>query len=245
MNNILRKSLVLSFFELKIKNQNTYLGFFWYFLQPLFMFAILFYVKTIVVEYHIENFIPYLFIGVIMVHFFISSTTQMMKSITSNYDLLNAKKIEPEIFLLSKFFMSLWNHIFEAILVIIVLCFFGYFHSVLYLLVIPIYALFILGVGNILCVLSTKVFDLTYVWNYFCQVLWFILPVYYVVNESNILVKYNPISYFIDFGRSLVFEFERANTQLFFSCLLISVAFYVFGQLIFNSQKDIISERIK
>ncbi len=245
MNNILRKSLVLSFFELKIKNQNTYLGFFWYFLQPLFMFAILFYVKTIVFEYHIDNFIPYLFIGVIMVHFFISSTTLMMKSITSNYDLLNAKKIEPEIFVLSKFFMSLWNHVFEAILVVIILCFFGYFHSALYLLVIPIYALFILGVGNILCVLSTKVFDLTYVWNYFCQVLWFILPVYYVVNQSNLLVKYNPISYFMELGRAFAFNLEKTNITLFFICLIICITFYLIGRLIFNSQKDIISERIK
>ena len=245
MNNILRKSLVLSFFELKIKNQNTYLGFFWYFLQPLFMFAILFYVKTVVFEYHIEDFIPYLFIGVIMVHFFISSTTLMMKSITSNYDLLNARKIEPEIFLLSKFFMSLWNHFFEALLVVIILLFFGYYHGVLYLFFIPIYALFILGVGSILCVLSTKVFDLTYVWNYFCQILWFILPVYYVVNEFNFLIKYNPISYFIDAGRAIAFDLVKLDFKLFLICLFISLSFYFVGMLIFNSQKEIISERIK
>ncbi len=245
MNNILKKSLVLSFFELKIKNQNTYLGFFWYFLQPLFMFAILFYVKRMVIGYQIEDFVPYLFIGVIMVHFFISSTTSMMKAVTSNYDLLNSRKIDPEIFVLSKFFMSLWNHIFEALLVIIILCFFGYLHSILYLLIIPFYAIFILGLGYLLCVLSTKVFDLTYLWNYFCQILWFILPVYYVANPETFVIKYNPISYFMDLGRFLTFNLNQVSLSLLLYCTLISTVTYFVGRTIFASQSEIIAERIK
>lgn len=237
MKEILRKSLMLSFYELKVKNHNTYLGFFWYFLQPLMMFAVLFYVKRFVVGYNIENFIPYLFIGVIMVHFFISSTALMMQAITSNYDLLNSRKIEPEVFLFTKFFMSVWSHVFEAVLVVLILTFLGYQHSFLYIFIIPLYAIFIFGVGCILCVLSTKVFDLTYIWNYFCQILWLILPIYYVSDVINFSL--------LDLGRALVYDLNKITVNLISVSLMIAFSTCLVGFLIFKSQRNIISERIK
>lgn len=237
MKEILRKSLMLSFYELKVKNHNTYLGFFWYFLQPLMMFAVLFYVKRFVVGYEIENFIPYLFIGVIMVHFFISSTSLMMQAITSNYELLNSRKIEPEVFLFTKFFMSVWSHVFEAVLVVLILIFLGYLHSFLYIFIIPLYAIFIFGVGCILCVLSTKVFDLTYIWNYFCQILWLILPIYYVSDVINFSL--------LDLGRALVYDLNKITVNLISVSLMIALSSCLVGFLIFKSQRNIISERIK
>ena len=53
----IKKSITLSFFELKVRNQRTYLGFFWYFLQPLFMFVILFYVKNNILSSNVNEVI--------------------------------------------------------------------------------------------------------------------------------------------------------------------------------------------
>ncbi len=242
---IFKKSLTLSFFELKARNHNTYLGFVWYFLQPLFMFLVLYYVKRNLIGLHIENFIPYLFIGVIMVHFFISSTMQVSGSITKHYELLNSKKLNPEIFVLSNFFVSLWHHIFETILVLLILMFFGYYHGIFYFLILPLYSLFIFGLGKILCVLSTRFFDITYVWNYFCQILWFILPIYYSVSDENWLVKLNPIYYFLKLGRYLVYDFKSVSIDLILICLVISLGTFLVGKIIFDFRKDVISERIK
>ena len=157
-----KKSLTLSFFELKSKNQNTYLGFLWYFLQPLIMFLILFYVRNVLGGDNIDNFVPYLFIGVIMVHFFISSTSLIMSAIINNYDLLNSRSVQPEILILSRFFVSLWGHLVESFLMILILSMLGYWYSFLYILIIPFYSIFILGIGIVLCVLMTKFFDLNY-----------------------------------------------------------------------------------
>lgn len=245
MKEILKKSLVLSFYELKVKNHNTYLGFLWYFLQPLLMFAVLFYVKHKIVDDEIVDFIPYLFIGVIMVHFFISSTSLIMKAVTSNYDLLNSRKIDVEVFVWSKFLVSIWNHLFESVLVIIILSFFGYYHSVFYLFVIPFYALFILGVGKFLCVVSTKFFDATYLWTYFCQILWFILPIYYVTNKSDFILKFNPLNYFLDFARGLTYDLNNVSINMILMCLVFSWVSYLIGTWIFSSQKYLITERLK
>ena len=235
----LKKGLTLSFLELKLKNNNTRLGFLWYFLQPLFMFLILFYVKHVVVEADIKNFIPYLLLGVIIVHFFISSTNLMMNAMISNQNILNSKKVNPKIFLFSKFFVSFWNHLFEIGIAMLILFALGYFQSLLYILVVPLYSLFIFGVGSILCVISTKFFDITYIWNYFCQILWFITPVYYLANE-NILIRYNPLVYFIDFSRFLVYDLQSISLDLIFECLIISILAFLIGKFAFERNKDFI-----
>lgn len=245
MISVLKKSLVLSFFELKAKNHNTYLGFFWYFLEPFFMFIVLFYVRHISSGSPIENFIPYLFVGVIMIHFFISSTNLTMSGIVQNFDILNSRKIEPEIFVLSKFFMSLWNHLFHAFIVIIIMTSLGYVHSFLYIFVVPLYAVFLLGVGLILSVVSVKIFDIKYLWNYFCQILWFILPIFYLVNKDLFVVKYNPVYYFLELGRYLVFDLKSISFELILICFVISVLFLIIGGSIFYSQRKNISERIR
>lgn len=245
MINLIKKSLVLSFYEMKAKNQNTYLGFFWYFLEPLIMFTILFYVKGLVVEHKIDDFIPYLFIGVIMVHFFISGTNAVMGSIVRNYELLNSRKIEPEVFVYSKFFAALWRHFFESLMVAIILIFFGYYHGVAYILIIPLYSIFILGIGQVLCVISTKVFDATYMWSYFCQILWFVLPIYYIADTESWIFKFNPILYFIDLGRALTFNLDKIYFNLIILVFVISFMSYFIGRIIFNKNKYLITERIK
>lgn len=245
MKNILKKSLILSFYEMKARNQNTYLGFFWYFLQPLLMFSVLYQVRKNMIGLHDEDFVPYLFVGVILVHFFISGTNMMLESITKNYELLNSRKIDPEIFIYSKFFVSLWQHLFEVVFVAVTLTFLGYYHAFLYLIIVPIFGLFMLGVGKIICVASTKVFDVTYLWKYLGQLLWFILPIYYLADKENFLIKYNPISYFLDLARQLTYDIHSKTFGTFVVCVFVAIISFVIGSLIFKNQRNIISERIK
>lgn len=245
MINDIKKSITLSFFELKIRNHNTYLGFFWYLLQPLFMFSILFYVKSNILKSDINNFLPYLLIGVIMIHFFISSTNLMMTAITGNYELLNSRKINPKIFIWSRFFVSLWINLFESLLAIILLAFFGYYYGVFYLLVLPLYMLFTFGVGSILCVISTKFFDAVYVWNYFCQILWFITPIYFVIESSDFLTKYNPLGYFINLARNCVYGMNQNSLNLIGVCVFMALISYFLSELVFKYQGKFLTERNK
>lgn len=245
MKEILRKSLVLSFYELKVKNHNTYLGFFWYFLQPLLMFAVLFYVKITVIGYEIDNFIPYLFIGVIVVHFFISSTTHVMRAVTSSYLLLNSRKVDVDVIILSKFFVSFWCHLFESALVVVILSVFGYYFSFLYLLAVPFLVTFTFGVGIFLCVLSTKFFDITYIWSYFCQLMWFVVPVYYIADVESVFYKINPLNYFLDFARSIAYNQSDLSLNLIFICIILSMTSLLVGKVFLQSQRHIINERLK
>ncbi len=245
MINDIKKSITLSFFELKIRNHNTHLGFFWYFLQPMLMFLILFFVKKNVLNTKIDDFVPYLLIGVIMVHFFITSTNLMMNSITSNYGLLNSKKINPNIFILSKFFVSLWIHLFESTLAILFLFVFGYYQAILYFIILPIFGLFIFGVGKVLCIISTKFFDTVYIWNYLCQLLWFVTPIYFVSKSNSFLIDYNPLNYFIYLARSLVYDLNSLDFMLVVICIAVAVISYLISLFVFKSQSKFITERNK
>jgi ABC-type polysaccharide/polyol phosphate export permease len=245
MINNFKKSITLSFFELKLKNQRTYLGFIWYLLQPAFMFFVLFYVKNNLLNLQIDNFLPYLLIGVLMIHFFISSTNLMTTAITSNYNLFESRKIDPNIFILSRFMMSLWMHLFEAIVAIIILTFLGYWFSFMYLIILIIFSVFVFSVGKILSVMSAKLFDLAYVWNYFCQIIWFITPVYFVSVANQFIINVNPLNYFIDLARIAVYDYDSTNSNLIITCTLLSAVTFLAGEFYFNKNKKFITERNK
>lgn len=245
MINNFKKSITLSFFELKLKNHRTYLGFLWYLLQPAFMFTVLFYVKNNLLNLEIENFLPYLLLGVLMIHFFISTTNMMATAITSNYSIFESRKVDPNIFITSRFLMSLWMHLFEAVIGITFLIFMGYWLSILYFLVLVIFSVFVFSVGKILSIVSAKLFDLAYAWNYLCQVLWFITPVYFVSNANNLFININPINYFIDLSRVLVYDYDSKHVNLLFVCLCLSVVTYFVSKFLFESNKKFITERNK
>ena len=240
-----KKSITLSFFELKLKNHRTYLGFLWYLLQPAFMFGVLFYVKNNLLNLEIQNFLPYLLLGVLMLHFFITTTNMMTTAITSNYSIFESRKVDPNIFITSRFLMSLWMHLFEAVVAIIFLMFMGYLFSALYFIALIIFSIFVFSVGKILAIVSAKLFDLAYAWNYFCQILWFITPVYFVSNTKNFFVDINPINYFIDMSRELVYSYDSKHVHLLFICFCLSVTSYFISKILFESNKIFITERNK
>jgi ABC-type polysaccharide/polyol phosphate export permease len=169
----------------------------------------------------------------------------MSSAITEKYDLLSSKKIDPNIFIWSKFLFSFWIHLVEATLVMFILLFLGYYNIFMYLLILPLYALFVFGVGKILCVLSTKVFDIVHIWNYFCQLLWFVTPVYFLVGSEDLVTTYNPLVYFIDLARYVSYGFGNSSVSLFMTPVLLSFAFYLSSQILFFTQKKYLNERTK
>lgn len=244
MINKINKIITLSILDLKSRNHRNILGILWYLIQPISMFFILFYVKNSVLGVHINNFVPYLLIGVLMIHFFIHSTNLMMTSIINNYHLLESKKINPELFLITRFLVSIMIHLIESTVAIIILIYLGYWGSILYLLVFPIFALFVFSVGKVLCLITTKLFDFSYVWNYFCQIIWLITPVYFISNNEWI-TKYNPLVYYIDLARSFVYEEALSKGNLLLITILLSVSVFIFSYVVFEINKKYITERVR
>jgi len=63
-----KKSLIreLAILDLKLKYRNSILGFFWSFLEPLLMLAVLYAVFTNIFQSSIEQFPLYLLLGIVM-----------------------------------------------------------------------------------------------------------------------------------------------------------------------------------
>ena len=90
----------MSLAGLKIKYKGTVLGFLWSVLEPLAQLAVL-YVVFSAIRGDNENFVVYLFIGLIIIHFFGRSTTQGMNSLLSNKPIIISLNVPRQIFPIS------------------------------------------------------------------------------------------------------------------------------------------------
>lgn len=241
----IKKIILLSFLELKLKNKNTYLGFFWYFLQPLLMFFILFYLKKYIFNIDIKDFVMYLIIGILIINFFVNSTNGMMNTFINNKHFLNSRKINPMLFLRVRFLSHLWIHLFEFLIAFIILFFLGYYYSFLYILIIPIISPFIFGIGVILAIINSKLFDINYIWNYLSQIIWFITPVYFIAIKDLFFIKLNPFTYFLDLARSFTNNFLNFNLEYFLICIILSSTFLLIGKFVFENYKFNLIEDLK
>ena len=72
----------------KLRNEGSYLGVFWYLLNPLLTFILLFFIFSNSTGAGIENYALYLLLGVIIFNFFQQTTTEATQIILKQYHYL-------------------------------------------------------------------------------------------------------------------------------------------------------------
>ena len=97
----------MSIMDLKLKYKGTALGSLWSILEPLAQLVVLYLVFSFL-RASDENFVIYLFNGLIMVHLFSRGTTQALNSMPSKKSILVSLKIDKIIFPLSNVLTNTW-----------------------------------------------------------------------------------------------------------------------------------------
>ena len=94
------RSLVFHFSKLEIKRRykESYLGFIWSALEPLFIFILLYVVLTSIRETREENFAIYLITGVMIYHLFTRGTMGGLTSLRGNSSILKSVNVRKELF---------------------------------------------------------------------------------------------------------------------------------------------------
>jgi len=85
-----KRSLIflLSFTDVKLRYRNSFLGFFWSFLEPLLMLAVLYFVFSNIFKSNIENYPLFLLLGLIIWYMFSRATTMGMTSLTDKSNII-------------------------------------------------------------------------------------------------------------------------------------------------------------
>jgi ABC-type polysaccharide/polyol phosphate export permease len=231
--------LHLSITELKVKYRGTFLGFIWSVLEPIVQLAVLYVVFT-AIRLRGDDFIEYLFIGLIFIHFFSRSTTQGMNSIIKNKSIVNSinipKFVFPSSIVLSNFYMFM---IETGVFLIMILILQTQISStiVYFPIIIGLLIVFTMGISLILSTVRMYFKDIQSVWSIVTMSLIFITPVFWRVENmtkdlADILLL-NPLALLMELAHQTILfgEFPSNSDMIYVTIttgLIFGVGWYIF-----------------
>ena len=249
--NILSLSYSIAKANFKIRNEGSYLGILWYLLNPLSFFLIILYIRgALLSSGTIISYYPvYLLMGLIMMNFFNQLVSTSINLVQNNAQLIKSIKIPQETLVIAIVLQSIFSHIFELLLLIIL---FIYFHLsllgiIFYLAVFIFYVFFALGFSFIATVLGAYFNDLGNIWIIFSQLLFFFTPVFYVASLGSRIYLGNlgnPLFYFLTVARDVSIYSMIPAWWMMIIPVLVSFCSLSLGILIFNKYKRRFAEMV-
>src|SRR5690625_2980093 len=110
---------------LKAEHRNSYLGYFWWLLDPLLNVLVYYFLVVIILERGGENYPVFLVIGLVVWRWISSSINTSSKSILRYSSIINQVYLPKSIFPLSFTMTQMFNFMFGLAVIAIFLIFFG------------------------------------------------------------------------------------------------------------------------
>lgn len=244
--------------NIKLKYRNSWLGMVWTFLQPLLNMAVLAMVFTNIFGKSEDNVVCYpiyLLTGRLVFEFFTQSTKKALRSFRENASIVKKvyvpKYMYPVSGVLSNFVTS---SISFAVLLAVTLLFkltgwsngsaiaLGW-HLILIIVPLVILLIFSVGVGLILSTLAVYFRDIEYIYDVFCTLLFYMMPVVYNVGRIenrivNLIIRIDPLYSITEMVRQCVLYGELVSWQAILYSLCWALLTLGLGVFIFYRKSD-------
>jgi lipopolysaccharide transport system permease protein len=250
VKSIIGLSLSLAKANFKLRNEGSYLGIFWYILEPLLMFLILMVMQgAFSISLDTRTYAIYLLLGLIMYNFFTKASSDSISAITNSGSYIKSMKIHPEPLILSRVIQSTFSHFFEIVVLIIFMIILksSLVNLLFYPLIFIMFFIFVLGVSFIFATINVYLIDFTNIWNVFSRILWLATPIFYTIKPGTLIYKLNllnPLYYFMDVSRTIIIYHKIPALSSIMIIIAISVITLLFGIFIFNKYKKKFAEKI-
>jgi len=249
IKSILGLSLSLAKANFKVRNEGSFLGIFWYLLEPLAFFLILYFISENLTQNKIPEYPLYLFVGLIMFNFFNAVTSFSTQVISGHAGFIKSLKIKMESFVLAGVWQFVFSHLFELIVLLIFAFIFktnlGWFFF--YPIILIFFTLFTTGISLILSICGVYIGDLKNVWVVFTRFLWFATPIFYSISPTgtlHALNTWNPLYHFINATRDIIIYQKIPSAQTILTITLGSLAIFFLGIAIFEKFKNRLAEKL-
>ncbi|MBP7708087.1 ABC transporter permease [Candidatus Pacearchaeota archaeon] len=235
----LEPSFILAKANFKSRVEGSYLGVLWYLLNPLIMFFFLYSIFSTRLGNSIENYAAYLLIGIVLFNFFQAVTMESCRCLILNANIIKSLKFRRSCFIEAIVIKNVYSHIFEIILVFIILVIFKQntvaflFYPVLFIL----FIFFVYGVSLFLSAVTVYIVDLENIWSFATKILFFVTPIFYSIGPQNKLAwvnSLNPLYYFIELFRQVVVYGKLPALSIILFCLCSSIIFLIVGLILFK-----------
>ena len=185
---LIRKDLLYYLVKsgLKAEHRNSYLGYFWWLLDPLLNALVYYFLVVIILERGGENYAVYLVIGLVVWRWISSSINSAAKSILRYSSIINQVYLPKAIFPISFTISQVFNFIFGLIVALVFVFAFGMTPgiNILYLPFIMIVTLvFLLAIGFTLGYITVFVRDIDNLMTYVIRVFFYASPIIWEGNR--------------------------------------------------------------
>lgn len=224
--------------NLKIRYKNSFLGFFWTLLNPIFFILIYFvFIKLMRFQMNIAGLLA----GVIPWHFLSMTLGDSIDSISGNHSLITKVKFPRIILPLSTVVSNSINYILSLFVLILFLPVLGSSFSIKLLLLLPLFLLtfvFVLGLSLFLATCNVYFKDTPHILSVFMMAWFFMTPIIYpfsqIPEKFREIAYLNPMTVLIDFYRfSMQGESFVYSSWMIFGILIIALVFFI-GKYVFS-----------
>ncbi|MCI9642997.1 MAG: ABC transporter permease [Eubacterium sp.] len=243
--------------SLKLKYRDSVLGIFWSFIQPLLNMAVLSVVFSSILgkRGNIACYPVYLFTGRLLFEFFTTSTKAALMSFRTNAPIIKKVYVPKYIYPLSSILSTFVNLAISLLCFICVWIFFrltgisggdsltisGY--ALLFFIPLLLLLIFTTGVGLILAVFQVYFRDIKYIWDVFCTLLFYAVPIIYSIDTitskwTRMLIEINPIYHIMELFRQCVYYGKPMDLDLLLGASAWSFGVLLLGIFIFNKKSD-------
>jgi len=235
-----RKDLLIYLVKsgLKAEHRNSYLGYFWWLLDPLLSAAVYYFVIVIVLGRGGPDYPVYLITGLILWRWMSSSINSSSNSILRYSSIINQVYLPKTIFPLSFTITQFINFLFGLVVIFIFLTIFGV-SPTWYMLYVPLILfitfIFLLAVGLVLGFFTIFIRDIENLLTHVIRIFFYGSPIIWqdrdIPPEYQFIVDYNPIAKIvISFRNVLIYGKPPIYTELFviFGLSIITIVFMLF-----------------
>ncbi|MUK87353.1 ABC transporter permease [Ornithinibacillus sp. L9] len=233
---LMRKDLLIYLVKsgLKAEHRNSYLGYFWWLLDPLLNVLVYYFLVVIVLERGDANYPLFLVIGLVVWRWISSSINASAKSILRYSSIINQVYLPKAIFPMSFVLSQLFNFLFGLIVVGVFLLLFGVmpgWELIFLPLLILITIIFLFAVGLLLGYINIFVRDIDNLLTYVIRILFYASPIIWeggrLPAEYSWAIDYNPIAIIVESYRAILMYNTTPNFVGLGVILLISIVISV------------------
>jgi len=230
--------------QLKAQHRNTFLGYFWWLLDPLLGVFVYYFVVVVVFQRGGADYGPFLVVGLIVWRWLSASVSGSPYAIVSRANVITQVALPKVIFPLTLTLSGLINFGFGLLVIAVFFLYWGILPgtAIVWLpLVLVGQTLFTLALTSLLAYASVFVRDTDTLVNHLMRVWFFVSPVIWhrsmVPARLGWLFTVNPMAHFLDAYRAILMANQRPDlTGLIVVSLLSLVA--VAGLVVFYSRNE-------
>lgn len=220
---------------LKAEHRNSYLGYFWWLLDPLLSVLVYYFLVVIILQRGGENYAVFLVIGLVVWRWISSSINSSANSILRYSSIINQVYLPKSIFPLAFTITQFFNFLFGVIVMAGFLLAFGIipgWHLVFLPLLLVITFVFLLAIGTVLGYFTVFIRDIDNLLTHIIRLFFYASPIIWeggrLPPEYGLIVAINPIAILVDSFRDILMYHQTPNFIGLAVIFVISIAVILF-----------------